>query len=285
MPDTKSLTGRRFLISGLFVVLGFFVLAFWVGDRSIQKEKVAARAQLPNRLTLAVAKNSTADTGADAASGGSLALSNSILLPDSEIVRASNFGEKNTTNQLATSIAQEIIALNPMGPGPKGSQKLNIISPDAVVDRLTARAIKNFDSNEFRPHVSPANFKIVADSKEAFEIYFKGFFGALRNNFVGLDIGNGTSLSEDEANRMLAAYDKAMGNLTALAVPRSLIFIHQQELSLVMGQKRMFQMLAEYSRDPLQAILAINEGENLHKDFEVVGKEITEFIQKNNLTL
>jgi hypothetical protein len=270
-----SHVSKLFLMLGSLVILGSFTVALFIGDFKIQENKVISNIQFP-------ISNQTVYSPAQTPELASAV--QEVISEPQEIVRTSSFGE-NATNKLASSIAKEIIALNPAGPGPEGMQKLSVVNPELVVDKLTASALKNFDPAEFRPHVSPANFNIVEDSKIAFETYFRGFFASLRENFVGLGIGSGASLSAEEANRMLDAYDKSLASLNALSVPKSLIFIHQQELSLVMGQKKMFQMLADYSRDPLQALLAISEGESLHKDFETVGKEIAEFVKINNLTL
>ncbi len=269
-----SYVGKLFLMFGSLAILGSFVVTIFIGEFETRKNITITNSQflIPNPVAATpISELSSAVK--------------EVLSEPQEVVRASNFGE-NATNKLATSIAKEIIALNPTGPGPEGMQRLSVVNPELVVDKLTANALQNFDTKEFRPHVSPANFNIIEDSKSAFEDYLKGFFTTLRGNFVGININtSGAGLSAEDANKMLDAYDRTIASLLALSVPKSLIFIHQQELSLVMGQKKMFQMMAEYSRDPLQALLAINEGESLHKDFVLVGKEIAEFVEKNNLTL
>lgn len=270
----RKLVGRRFLVFGFISILGVFVLLILLGSfgaNSNKKDAASAEAlSASDKITLAVP---TQKNSGGLAPRGLNDFENAVL------------GSPNATRDLATKIAGEIIARNPNGPGPLGSQKLQLMKPSEVVDKLTAQSLAKFDPSIFSPSVDPATLHIVPDSKENFEAYFRALSATLKTNFSSVDLRGGGDLAKVNFAKAASAYAKTIDELRALPVPAALAELHRKEIELVMAQKNVTRALTRYNEDPLQAYLALNIGDEINNNFDALNKEIADFLIKHELAI
>ncbi|MBI2406135.1 MAG: hypothetical protein HYV25_00955, partial [Candidatus Harrisonbacteria bacterium] len=193
--------------------------------------------------------------------------------------------EPNATQEIAKKLAQEVIRRNPLGPGPAGAQKLNLVKPSEVVDRFISDAMQNFDPDAFRPRVALADLRIIPDSKETFETYLRELRSILTTAFAGVPFTSMNDLPKMDFAAALPAYEDAVKRLLALPVPQSLAVAHQQEISLVKGQANMMRLLARYEEDPLAAYMALSAGAELNSGFASLNEDIARFITDHQLAI
>lgn len=270
MPNQILRAGRTFLVFGITAILSVFVTLIILGSipqtPKITTTQIAQpRAQPSDALTLSVPASTHAD-------------------PHTPLV-ARALPQTNATRVLAKELAAEIIKRNPAGPGPKGSQRLTLLKPTEAVDALAAQALEKFNPKDFHQTIPTTDIHIVADSKEAFAQYFNNLSTAITTHFANVDFAPKTDLSAMNFPRILAAYRNLIAALKRIEVPAALTALHQEELSLVLGQQRLIKYLAAYDTDPLSALLALNMQQQLEEDSSSLGNSFRVFINNQGLAL
>lgn len=192
-------------------------------------------------------------------------------------------GAANLTGNLTAEIAKDIVARNPEGPSNIEDEKwINVIEPEKIADLVLADGLKNFHPEDFFPEVKVENL-IISNEVKA-NVYLKSFQDILNYNFSNQK----TDFSKFDAqslNELVTSYNQAIKSFYNLEVPRELVSVHQKEIGLLVGQKKVFEVFANYEADPVRAILAAQVLEVLGKKFSDLNLVIAEFIKKNNVQI
>ena len=183
-------------------------------------------------------------------------------------VFTSSNGE-NLTRGLATKISQMIIEKNPNGPQMANQERtLSVLSTENFVQNAVGDALKNFDASYFQPEIPKSDIK-VGENKD----YFKNFQDIIQKNFANLTL-KWENAKNNNFDQLIGAYNKTIDEFYKLLTPENLAYIHQKEIGLLTGQKRIAETLKDYEADPMQALLALQYSETINKEFEKLKAEI-----------
>jgi|SRR3989344_5096646 len=188
----------------------------------------------------------------------------------------------NITKDLAGEISKDILVRNPDGPNEIDNEKwINVANPEQIADLLTEEGLNNFNPKDFQPEIKLTDLKI---SNSSAEIYFRTFRDILKHDFenarVDLSSPDLTGISS-----VIQAYDRAIKNFYNLETPEKLTEIQKKQISLLIGQKKVFEVMANYQNDPVQAYLAAQVFEELINKADDLSLEMTNFIKENNLRI
>ncbi len=196
----------------------------------------------------------------------------------------------NVTEDLADEISKDILVRNPEGPNEIDREKwINVANPEQMADLLTEEGLKKFDPKDFQPEIKLADLRISnpptgEPSAVAAEIYFRTFRDILKHDFENARVDlNSPDLAGIGA--VIKAYDQAIKNFYNLETPEKLTDIQKKQISLLIGQKKVFEVMANYKNDPVQAYLAAQVFEEMNSNFLSLNSEIINFIQKNGLKI
>ena len=194
-----------------------------------------------------------------------------------------NDSRTNLTKDLTAEIAKDIVARNPDGPADiEDKQWINVIDPEKITDLVLADGLKNFNPKEFFPEIKLADLKINNSVKT--EVYLKSFQDILTYNFSHQKI-DFSNFNSTDIKELISAYDAAIRAFYNLEVPENLITVHQKEIALLVGQKKVFETFINYESDPVRAILAMQIFDQLDKKFSDLNLAIADFIKKNNVQI
>lgn len=178
--------------------------------------------------------------------------------------------DKNSTAEIAKELALELAKKNQTGAAP--------LKPDQLVNGFLDEKLANLDSATFKTEVKLESLKIVKNFDKKFaEDYFKNLQMILRNNL--------SESSIEDFGALAKLYQKAIGQLYSLNVPESLAGIHKRELEILTVQKNVFEILADYEKDPFKALVAAEVAKESYKDLSDLKAEMLNFIRKNNLNI
>ncbi len=184
--------------------------------------------------------------------------------------------EGSLTRDLAIKISQMIIEKNPNGPQIANQERvLSVLSTESFIQNAVGDALKNFDASYFQPEIQKSDIK-VGENKD----YFKNFQDIIQKNFADLTL-KWESAKNNNFDQLISAYTKTIDEFYKLLVPENLSYIHQKEIGLLVGQKRITETLKDYENDPMQALLALQYSETLNKGFEELKMEIEKIMRQN----
>ncbi len=194
----------------------------------------------------------------------------------------------NLTRNLAGIFAKQMIEKNSSGPQPDESgnlTKLNLPS-EKTAEQMIKDAISK-TAFTFDDKISVASNKILSssDSNDATE-YFQKTNEVL--NQISAVMSSGDTSAEQASNQLALpglAIESALLKLSSLSVPKPLTEFHTAILRLIANQKNIFSAIAGYQSDPLKAVIAIeNENEIVSRDIARVQKAASK-IDKNIFSL
>lgn len=196
----------------------------------------------------------------------------------------------NLTFDLAKELSKNIVQRNPEGPEQiDNKQWINVLDPETAVAAIADGALSKFDPKEYQPEIALSDLKIIKDSSPSAEtLYLKTFRDILTYNFKDGLQDKAISLTADSlvgVDKIIDAYAKALKNFYELPAPESLVAVHQKEIMLLTGQKKIFEALAKYQEDPLAAFLAVQVYEQLNGEFDKLNEQIREIIQEHELKI
>lgn len=192
----------------------------------------------------------------------------------------------NITQNVAAAIGKDLLERNPEGPATvEDTQWINVLDPEKFSENLIAEGLKQFDPQEFQPAVPRSSLKITSSADAASQqLYLKTFHDILRYRFgtTAVDLG---APELTGLNNLIGAYDRALTDFYNLPVPENLASVHQKEISLLTGQKKIFEHLIAYRTDPVQALLALQTLQQLNQQFSQLNDAIAEVIKTNQLAI
>lgn len=192
----------------------------------------------------------------------------------------------NVTTDITAELAKDIIARNPEGPATiDAKQWINVLDPETAAAAVAAEGLKNFNPADFQPEIANADLNISADaSPTAIRLYLKTFRDILQHNFSAARVDFSNAALTGIAG-LITTYDQAIKDFYRLTAPAPLTDIHRREISLLTGQKKVFERLANYQQDPVQAVIALRAYEELGEQFNQLNAAVAQFIADNNLTI
>jgi hypothetical protein len=202
-------------------------------------------------------------------------ISSQNLIPKTENLPPKNLttaeiSDKNSTAEMAKQLVLELAKKNQNESAP--------LKPEQFVNGFLDEKLQNLDGEIFQATVKLSDLKIVKNSDKKFaEAYFKNLQTIIQNNI-------GSSYVED-FGQLATLYQKAIQQLYSLNVPESLAGIHQRELEILTVQKNVFEVLADYEKDPFKALVAAEVAKESYKDLYDLKAEMLNFIRKNNLNI
>ncbi len=211
------------------------------------------------------------------------------LVEDKSVYKAESgkIGDgENITKDLANEISKDILVRNPNGPSKIGDEQwIDVVDPEKITDLVIGDGLKNFDAKDFESEISINQFKITSDnSVSAQTVYFKTFIDILTHNFQNIH-ADFTDPKLAGSSELFKSYDQAIGAFYNLEVPSQLVSYHQQELNLLTSQKKIFEALANYEKDPVRAILVNQLLSGVDAKLLDLGQTVMNYIQKNNLNI
>ena len=203
--------------------------------------------------------------------------------PTTKVVVQNDSSDQNLTKDLTAEIAKDIVARNPDGPANiEDQQWINVIDPEKVTDLVLADGLKNFNPKEFFPEIKLASLKI--DNNIKAEVYLKSFQDILTYNFSRQKV-DFSNFNSTDIKELVSAYEAAIKAFYNLEVPDNLVTVHQKEIALLIGQKKIFETFINYENDPVRAILAMQIFDQLDKKFSDLNLVIAEFIKNNHVQI
>lgn len=192
----------------------------------------------------------------------------------------------NVTEEVARQIAEELVALNPDGPGSGEDAGLQTADPEMLTDRLLSEAFKEINTENLRPVVTLNDLVVIkSNDKNAAAAYFSAINAAAIKNFppgVSVDWENP---EQTNFNALISAYGTAMQESLAIPVPQSLAELHRQYVSLLGAEKNTLSVIKNYKTDPAQAAVAITVGESFTKELESVLTQMNAYMLDHGITL
>jgi hypothetical protein len=193
---------------------------------------------------------------------------------------------ENYTTRLTDSIAKELIAKNPEGPSLiDGKPNINAIQPEHLIDGALAQEIATFDYHELKPAVHPSDLKVVPrDDVAAMTDYFKQLLQITTKNHRHLPVDPKNPSAQDFAAFRVVS-SNILDELYRLPVPKNLVGLHAEEISLVAAQNNIFTILANYDKDLLKSFLAIQAFSKINQDFVSLNERFSQIITDRNIKL
>lgn len=200
-----------------------------------------------------------------------------------------NSAENNLTELVASQIGKTIAQQNPTGPQTIDGKK-SITAPDAesIANDLLTEAVEKFDPASLYPEIKDSDLKISKDnSKEALTAYFSAFKEILSEAVP--QIANSVKDSNEMSMQIIENLSKIYGDtakkLISLASPQNAIEIHKKEIELLTAKKNIFEKIKNMENDPITAMLATKELENIDIETKALTEKLSDFLNKNGLSL
>lgn len=257
---------RKLLTLGGTVAILFFVGLIALGDWSLSGDKKITTDDDKNEASISITFPKIEERKiAEALLQKTISQTDGIL-------------DKNTTQKLADDLSKEIVAKNPAGPGPLGSQKVSVPQAEEIVANFLQNGIDNFDYEALKPKISDADLNVVTDSGETLSIYYKNFFKILGGNY---DLGPANSDPTNSLDILVSVYENYIKKFYTLEVPEKLTSFHKQQISLLAAQRNIYRLMRDYDIDPLKAILAMKSLETVRAENAQLYTELTKFLIKD----
>ena len=191
--------------------------------------------------------------------------SDSQIVSDNQIVSQEGFSGNNLTEKFSQDIFKKIQAANSNGPAQKDGQSA-LAMPDAekITQEIIQQSTADFDIAKIFPGIGPDNIKISQDvSAENQQRYLKEIDNISKKNFLGFnkqstDILNEIMEKQDasSAQKLVQIYGNIIDDYYRIEVPTNWLKSHQIAISYFYGAKKIYENIADFKQDPLEAYLA-----------------------------
>lgn len=189
-----------------------------------------------------------------------------VANPDSAPADSQTTDTSNLTRNFANIFAQQVIAHNPQGPQLDSNGKptaLNLPTEDSAA-ALIQQAITS-STFEVDTRISDSDIKILktytARDVGNYSTAVTSVLADLASSTARIDATNPSSVPDALAVSQLVL-ESAFTKLKGAPVPQPLVEFHRSLLQFFANQKKVFETVANYQNDPLKAILA---GQNLNQ--------------------
>jgi hypothetical protein len=195
----------------------------------------------------------------------------------------SQISEKNLTDVVATQLAKEIVEKNPAGPLSAAEGGVVIPKPEEIIDNALREQLRDFDPAELRPLILEKELHIIdnptkADREKYVTAYIQLLVQRLFNQYI-----TSASPRPEEFLALSGAYKETMADLAAEQVPRDALDIHIQTLELLGLQANAFELIANYKKDPLKAVLAARMQQAIPGEAQELSKKMVFYIEEHSI--
>lgn len=192
-----------------------------------------------------------------------------------------NSAANNITKELASKLSKKIVEINPTGPI-AGQNGQSLLAPTVVesIDVGIAEAFKQFDREYFLPTIDKGSLKVISANKEALDYYIAILPTTLKHRASDLNFSLEDKDVQEKLLKAISIYEEIINKLRQLPVPETLSDFHQKEISLVTGQKRVLEALADQERDPIKAVLALQFSQIINNEFLVLKSQFSKIVNQ-----
>ncbi len=192
--------------------------------------------------------------------------------------------KENITGEIAKQIAQELVAKNPNGPKSGEQVGLETVNPDELVQKTLDKAFANVNLATLRPEVKTSDLTIVASSKpELDEVYFNSLNQIFTTYFPKTLEVNWAEPAKTDFIAFDSAFNASIAELYQVKVPSALVPLHKDAISLLGALRSVFALIKNYERDPFQAALAIEAGDQFGLELAQIFAKMDAYIRSRNL--
>jgi hypothetical protein len=257
---------KAILILGLPLILGIFVADFSAQN---SKSKIAGNEAAEEPAIVAVSDSASAKEAA-------------------ELLLKNITGGKNSTRVLAEAVSSKLLQENPTGPVLVGGIK-QLKAPDAseIIQKFLEDGADNFNYADLKPQIADSDLNIIISASAGdLATYIKKFF-AIISTLPEERLAQATNIADpgSAVAGLIAIYEKQIADFLALAVPEILVPLHKKQLGLLGANKKIFELIRDYERDPLTSVLALNSLNVVRAESLDVYREIAGVIGENKLEL
>lgn len=257
---------KAILILGLPLILGVFIANFSAENN---KPKIASNKEAAEPAIVAVSDSASAKEAA-------------------ELLLKNITSSKNSTRLLAEAVSSELLQENPTGPVSVGGVK-QLKAPDAsaIVQKFLEDGANNFNYADLKLQVADSDLNILnSAAPQDLSAYLKRFFKILSVVPEGR-LAQATNAADpgDAVSGLIAIYEKQIADFLALPVPQIFASLHKKQVSLLGANKKIFELIRDYERDPLTSVLALNSLNVVRAESLEVYREIAKIIGENKLEL
>ncbi len=224
------------------IVLGFFAAIVAFGN-AVGPPKTAVMYTPP--------ETSREKISDDLAIGKPIPEPSSATSSEGSVFAAATSLDGNLTKNLATIIGKGILDRNPDGPK---DGMITVGGIDTITDQLLAELSHNPNPSRFIP---PANtIAIIIDNSAKESEYL------LATSRVLTEAANGpspdpTAPIAEQMAYIANEYRKFADTLMTIPTPPTHAAEHREKISLILGKEKMFEAAANYDKDPLYALIAL----------------------------
>jgi len=171
---------------------------------------------------------------------------------------------KNSTNQLAETIAKELLKeKNPSG--------LKPVDPEKIINEVFKNGITNFDVSIINPDIKMADLKISSDNSEAAIKNYALNFKKILARYAPTGRPQNYDASLEDLKILLGFYTNSLPELYQIDVPPQLAQLHREGLKVFQAEKNVLEKLVNSNNDPVGAILVMEM-------LPILDIQLTEFI-------
>jgi len=196
----------------------------------------------------------------------------------------SNEPSENLTELITKEIGKNILRSNPNGPiNINGEKGLAAPDPETIAEQAIEEAAKRFDFHKYIPQINEGGLKIFdTNNREDFIAYgekFDSIMNSARNkNPESFDEINFSKLDE-----IIINYEVAIKNFYGLSTPRHMLGIHKTQIQYLSAELSLLKEIRAYQKDPLTAILAVENFFKLDEEFNLkLNEEFQKFLQRKD---
>ncbi len=260
VPQQIFFWGKRFFLYGSVVATGVFLIVVAAG--SYQPKGTGYRGQVTGGVQTPVAVGKITALNIDALPP---LVGDVALLPTVKAPRDPQKARKNLTEQFAASLARDVVAKNPAGPGIGLERKLATPDINAALDQFLK---SNFVPPQLPSYASASDIKIIPDANvEVLGGYLRQF-----NDIFGRWMKGVSSFrAPDDLAHFFSLISTEQRNsareLQALVVPQLFVDAHKRAIDFLLSSSAVAATLSrEADSDPLQATFLLSAFRRMRTD-------------------
>lgn len=209
----------------------------------------------------------------------------------------SNTSLDNVTDYFAQSIAEQIRAKNSAGLTKKDDGSPAILAPtDEDIQKQVASVFSDENNQTalgvYHPKVYEKKLSINQDASRAKQEKYIADITNIIKGISNLPVTDEVALQEitekkdpSSAKQLASAYGEIGDNLAQITVPTNWLFVHKAILSHFYSAQSIWENIANFENDPLQAIVSTQELKTLAQSAQGIPELIGQEMLKNGLEL
>ncbi len=212
---------------------------------------------------------------------GAIAKQDILKAPDPQTIRATL---PTVTNQVAQSIAQDILNRNPQGPQPSknlaGVSSITALDPKLVASKILEEDVQKATTAIFAG--APKSEEINQSSSASPAEYLKNRGEIIKAAQLRLAPYQGKKFTDATLTVMRDTIRSTLGAMNALQVPPSLISIHSEQVRLLKAQFAIFDNILNRDTDPVAASVSISLIQKVNEDLATLSRTIKAYIAQHS---